>query len=81
MESAVESNQPSYTSAQGKLLTLESASHYTYIQERTRPKIAITDFKSDITQDDLPGLSFLVTPSGLLDDEGSMVSGVVHPNG
>ena len=90
MENAHESNQLSFTTSQG-LLTIESASHYTYMQDPTRPKIAITNFKGDVVEEDLPSLSFLVTDAGLLGDGGSvvtnrslsgdMIAGVVHPDG
>lgn len=80
MESAHESKQLSYTTSQG-LLNVESSSHYTYIEDPERPKLAITDFKSDIEEEDLPSFSFLVTKTGFLDDSESMVAGVVNPDG
>ena len=90
MENAHESSQLSFTTAQG-LLAIESASHYTYMEDPSRPKIAITNFKSDVVEGDLPSLSFLVADAGAFSDGGSMVTnsslpgdmiaGVVHPDG
>ena len=64
-------------------LTLESATHYTYMNDPTRPKIAITDFKNDIQEADLPSFSFLVANKihAGLGKAGSIVAGAVHPAG
>ena len=81
-KSKYESNQLSFITPQG-MLAIESSSHYTYLEDPERPKIAITNFKSDIEEEDLPSLSFLVSATGLIDSSASssMISGVVHPDG
>lgn len=75
---ASESGQLSFTNTKGQL-TLESTSFYTYMDDPTRPKIAVTDFKNDMEETDLTSFSFLVA-SGLSNSK-TMIAGIVHPDG
>ena len=65
---------------------VESLSMYAYMDDASRPKLAVTDFKNDVSESDLQPFSMLV--SNELNDEakewyglqGRFIRGIVHPD-